>query len=221
MGKSPYFRQENSLGPHISRQQQPVACLLIDYGGVLAEEGFRNGLLAIGEKFRKDPEAFFELAAEIVYSCGYVTGKATEHDFWQAVRKESGIAADDFFLTVQILSRFIPRPGMLQLVCSLKERGITACILSDQSDWLDRLDAAYRFFRFFDHVFNSFHLGKTKRDISIYGDVLRIVGYPPASTLFVDDNPGHIERARQCGLQAHLFAGEDVFRDFLRNNGLL
>ena len=199
----------------------PLSCLLIDYGGVLAEEGFRQGLLAIAERFDKDPEEFFILAGELVYSCGYVTGQASEHDYWQAVRKESGITADDRFLTDQILSRFIPRPGMLQMVQSLKEKGITVCILSDQSDWLDRLNATFHFFQIFDHVFNSFHLGKTKRDISIFGDVLAEVNHPPASTLFVDDNKGHIERARQCGLQTHLFYDEEGFRFFLRNNNLL
>ena len=198
-----------------------VSCLLIDFGGVLAEEGFRKGLLAIAERFGKDPEPFFNLAAETIYSCGYVTGQATEHDFWQLVRQRSGITAEDRFLTDQILSRFIPRPGMLELVKSLKNRGVTVCILSDQCDWLDRLDATHHFFALFDHVFNSFHLGKTKKDPSLFADVLTIINHPPVSSLFVDDNEGHIERAGQCGLQTHLFSDEVGFRSSLRNKQLL
>lgn len=198
-----------------------ISCLLIDFGGVLAEEGFRKGLLAIAEKCGKDPEAFFQLAADLVYDCGYVTGKATEHEFWQAVRQQGGVNADDLFMTEQILSRFIPRPGMLQLIALLKQKGITVCILSDQSDWLDRLDAAHHFFNLFDHVFNSYHLGKSKKDRTLFGDVLAVTDCPPAATLFVDDNQDHIARAAQCGLQTHLFRDEGGFRAFLRNNMLL
>lgn len=198
-----------------------ITCVLIDYGGVIADEGFSLGLRVIASQYGLDPESFFSMANDIVYRSGYVTGQANEHDFWHQVRKQSGLAADDENLTHEILSRFTPRPGMLNLVRRLRSSGVTVCLLSDQSDWLDRLDEIHHFFPVFDRVFNSFHLGKSKRDLSLFNDVLALLSQPPSATLFVDDNAGHISRAAECGLQTHLFADRQSFASCLRNKNLL
>ncbi len=198
-----------------------ITCILIDYGGVIANEGFSLGLRAIASEHGIDPEAFFAMANEIVYRCGYVTGRADEHQFWQEVRRQSGINADDRDLTREILSRFTPRQGMLDQMELLRNKGVTVCLLSDQSDWLDRLDRIHHFFSKFDRIFNSYHLGKTKRDISLFTDVLASLHQPPGATLFVDDNAGHIARADSCGLVTHHFTDQASFAAWLRNKKIL
>ena len=50
----------------------------------------------------------------------------------------------------------------------LRRGGFLTAILSDQTDWLDRLEARHHFFGHFDRVFNSYHLGKGKRRITSY-----------------------------------------------------
>jgi putative hydrolase of the HAD superfamily len=117
-----------------------IRALLLDFGGVIAEEGFQQGLYAIAEKFGLDEKRFFQLANEAVYTSGYVTGTGSEKDYWNMVRDHSGIMADDEELRQEILSRFIPRDWMLETVRSLKQQGLVTAILSDQSDWLDQLD---------------------------------------------------------------------------------
>ena len=141
-----------------------IQTILLDFGGVIAEEGFQQGLYAIAEKFGLDRKRFFQLANEAVYNTGYVTGKGSEKDYWNEVREHSGIVAPDEELRQEILSRFIPRDWMLEAVRSMQQQGLVTAILSDQSDWLDRLDSQFHFFQYFDAVFNSFHLGKTKRN---------------------------------------------------------
>jgi putative hydrolase of the HAD superfamily len=185
--------------------------VLLDYGGVIAEEGFREGLHAIARSFRLDPEAFFAMASEAVYACGYVTGTATEAQFWAQIRRQSGIPATDEELRYEVLSRFIPRPWMIEIVRRLRGQGVLTAIVSDQSDWLDLLDRQYGFFREFDAVFNSFHLGKSKRDPTIFADVLLTLRVTPGEALFVDDNAGHIERAAGVGLLAHHFTTRAAF----------
>ena len=134
-----------------------IHAILLDFGGVLAEEGFQQGLYAIAEKFGLDRKRFFQLANEAVYNSGYVTGAASENDYWNAVREHSSIMASDEELRQEILSRFIPRDWMLETVRALRKQGLVTAILSDQSDWLDQLESQYRFFQYFDAVFNSFH----------------------------------------------------------------
>lgn len=197
-----------------------IEAIILDFGGVIAEEGFQEGLYAIARKFGLDQKRFFQLANEAVYSSGYVTGKGTEKDYWNDVRTHSNIVAPDEELREEILSRFIPRDWMLQTVRSLKQQGIITAILSDQSDWLDQLDEKYHFFQYFDHVFNSFHLGKTKRDPSSFADALQKLGVEADKTLFVDDNIDHIDRATAAGLQTHHFEGREGFMKKLNELGL-
>jgi putative hydrolase of the HAD superfamily len=198
-----------------------IRAVIFDFGGVIAEEGFQQGLYAIAEKFGLDRKRFFQLANEAVYNSGYVSGKGSEKNYWNEVREHSGIMAADDELRQEILSRFIPRDWMLETIRSMREQGVITAILSDQSDWLDQLDARYHFFQYFDAVFNSFHLGKTKRDPSIFADILHTLNINAGEALFVDDNIGHIDRAAAAGLQVHHFEGRDGFMKKLKEFGLL
>jgi len=197
-----------------------ITAVLFDYGGVLAEEGFEQGLQAIARANGLDPEEFFETATRIIYECGYVTGRADEHHYWELVRERTGITGSDQELTQEILSRFVLRPEMMAAVERLRQAGLLACILSDQTDWLDRLERRDRFFHRFDRVFNSYHLGKTKRDPSHFTDVLRVLDLAPQEVLFVDDNLGHVQRARQLGIIAHHFKNVPEFLAAARTLGL-
>jgi putative hydrolase of the HAD superfamily len=144
-----------------------VAAILFDFGGVIAEEGFREGLTAIAMEHGLEPEAFVRVGFELVYGVGYVRGRSDEKTFWQAVRDRTGIQVRDESLRHQILSRFTLRPWMLELLARLKEAGVRLALLSDQTDWLDELDEKLHFFQWFDHIFNSYHLGKSKKDPSL------------------------------------------------------
>jgi len=197
-----------------------IRAVVFDFGGVLAEEGFQQGLYAIAEKFCLDQKRFFHLANEAVYNSGYVIGTGSEKDYWNEVREHSGIMATDAELRQEILSRFIPRPWMLETVRAIRQQGFLTAILSDQSDWLDQLEARYHFFQYFDAVFNSFHLGRTKRDPSLFVEILQALKVKADETLFVDDNIGHIDRAAAAGLQTHHFVDRDAFMKRLKELGL-
>jgi putative hydrolase of the HAD superfamily len=64
-----------------------IQALLFDYGGVLAEEGFREGLFSIARQQGLEPDAFYQAAQEGVYDSGFVSGKGTEADFWRYMRE--------------------------------------------------------------------------------------------------------------------------------------
>jgi len=197
-----------------------IQAILLDFGGVIAEEGFQQGLYAIAGKFGLDPKRFFQLANEAVYNSGYVAGTGSEKDYWNEVRRHSGITAPDEELRQEILSRFIPRDWMLEAVRSMQQHGLVTAILSDQSDWLDQLDERYHLFQYFDAVFNSYHLGKTKRDPSIFADTVQALKADAGEVLFVDDNIGHVDRAAAAGLQTHHYTGRQGFMEKIRELGL-
>jgi putative hydrolase of the HAD superfamily len=190
--------------------------VLFDFGGVIAEEGFREGLCAIARDNGLEPEAFYCQAAELIQSSGYLTGRASEQAFWQEVRTRCKISGSDKALRAEILSRFRVREWMLAVATRIRQAGLRIALLSDQTNWLDELEAALHFFRYFDQVFNSFHLHKSKHDPTIFTEVLSGMGIDPRRALFIDDTAGHLERARQQGLQTILYQDRLTFEQSLR-----
>ena len=182
--------------------------VILDYGGVLAEEGFLQGMAAIAGANGLQPVAVQQAGTEAIHRSGYVTGRGTEQAFWSLFRSNTGITWDDQRLRQQILSRFVLHPGVLACVREVRRQGILTAILSDQTDWLDELDARDGFFKDFDYVFNSYRRGKTKRDASVFGDVLGELGVGPAEAIFVDDKLGHVQRARSRGMLGIVYRDE-------------
>jgi putative hydrolase of the HAD superfamily len=178
-----------------------IRAVLFDFGGVLAEEGFRAGLYTIARLNGLDPETLHRQGIDTIYESGYVTGRVKEADFWRLMRSRFRLNEADAALTDIILDRFTLRPEMIDLVRDLRGRGLTCAILSDQTDWLDRLDQRDGFYREFDRVYCSYRLGKSKRESILFDEVVADLGVRPTEALFLDDDPGNVERARSRGLK--------------------
>lgn len=182
------------------KNETPLRAVLFDFGGVIAEEGFRDGLYAIARANGHDPARLHRAGIDAIYACGYVTGQGSEAEFWRILRQGFSLRDDDATLSNIILEHFIVRPEMIALVRALRRRGLVCAILSDQTDWLERLDRRDGFEREFDRVYCSYRLGKSKRDASLFDDAIADLGVRPDEAVFLDDDPGNVERARSRGL---------------------
>ena len=188
-----------------------VDAVLFDFGGVLADEGFVNGLAAIARKYGLDQDRFVSLGHELVHETGYVTGRGKEADYWEAIRTSSGVNGDDDTLRREILTRFVLRPWMFELVDRLRDLGLATAILSDQTNWLDELDARYDLFGRFDLVFNSFHMGKSKKEPSHFADVAQMMDLNPEKCLFVDDREENCAIAASVGFKTFWYRNRESF----------
>lgn len=198
-----------------------IESIFFDFGGVIAEEGFRDGLIAIAIEEGIEPQRFFESANKAIYETGYVIGKASERHYWQSLREMTGISMSDVDLRSRILDRFVLRPLMVQIVGALRKNGLFVSILSDQTNWLDELDARDHFCTFFDAVFNSYYMGKAKSDSSIFSDVATMLGTEHQKCLFIDDNIGNIKRANETGFSTILFEGAEPLAENLASMDLM
>jgi putative hydrolase of the HAD superfamily len=189
-----------------------IKTVLFDFGGVIAEEGFYEGLLAIGEMNALNPETFFKTAEALIVETGYLIGASNEAAFWNAVRDLTCITMSDIELRNEILKRFKLRPKIIEYADVLRSKGLIVAMLSDQTNWLDEIDQETSLFRHFDKVFNSYHIHKSKRDATVFRDVCSDLNVMPSEALFIDDNAKHIERAKTQGLQVIHFVGMSDFK---------
>ena len=180
---------------------QLIKAVLFDYGGVIAEEGFRNGLLAMAHEQGLDIDLTLNVAKRAVYDSGFVLGWGTANEFWTIMREGCGLKGGDSVLTQRILEGFVLRPWIIELVQQLHEQGYITGILSDQTHWLDWLNERDHFYDVFDHVFNSYNMGKGKRDPGLFNDIAEQLVLSPAEILFVDDIENNVTRAQSAGWQ--------------------
>jgi putative hydrolase of the HAD superfamily len=189
-----------------------IAVVLFDFGGVIAEEVFKQGLAAIAQANGLDENTFIQVAHETIYSTGYVIVRVSESIYCNALRQKTGIKGDDASLRHEIFSRFIVRDWTIDLVKTLKANGVKVGILSDQTDMLDMLDKKYDFFRSFDYVFNSYHMGKGKRDESLFDDIVHALKMEPDRILFIDNNSKYVDRAKQKGSKGIHYVDRERFQ---------
>lgn len=197
-----------------------IYAIFFDYSGVLAEEGFINTLQALAREQQLNVN-LAEEGMQAVYDSGFVLGQGSETDFWALLRERTGLQGKDDELTRRVLDGFRLRPGILELVRELRRQGFLVGLLSDQTEWLDRLNAKYSFYREFDWLYISYRLGKGKRDPSLYDDITRELGLEPQQILFIDDNPDNGRRAESRGWQTILFRDELMLRSELMTRGPL
>lgn len=182
-----------------------IRAVIFDFGGVIAEEGFREGLKAIAKKNGLNPDEFFRIADSLIYETGYVKGLTDEKSFWRALRERTGIRGDDNELREEILSRFVLRNEVLDYIDSLRRKGLITAILSDQTNWLDEVNKRTPFYQHFDYVFNSYQIGKGKREEGTFFYVCSLLKVRPDEVIFVDDNPGNVKNAEREGLYSILY----------------
>lgn len=186
--------------------------VFLDFGGVIAQEGFKAAMVDLALGAGKDPEGVKRTAFDLVYATGFTLGRIREDTFWQAFREATGIGGEDAFLTDFVKARFVLRPSMLALASRLREKGIRTAILSDQTHWLKEMDAKEGFFCYFDRVFNSYDAGMTKKEPAFFIQVLETMKTPAHKALFVDDHKPHVDRALALGMDALWYQEEDVFQ---------
>ena len=195
----------------MQHNQIAIKAILFDFGGVLAEEGFANGLIALAREQNLQFNDIITAGMQAVYDSGFVLGHGTAADFWKLLRQRTRLKGDDSTLTERILDGFRLRDWMLDLVDELHSRGYVTGILSDQTHWLNQLDQRDHFYSKFDHIYNSYNLGKGKRDPSLFSDVAGNLNLPATQILFIDDNENNTQRAHNAGMKTIVYRDRKSF----------
>ena len=188
-----------------------IKAVLLDFGGVVADEGFVEAMTVLARNLGISPSVLVETAFKTSHEIGFSRGRVREEEYWPVLARKVGKPEHVLNVKEEIFARYRLRPWVFDIVHRMRERGILVCLLSDQSHWLDELDDRLGFFRHFDRVFNSYHMGVTKKDPRVFDLVLERLGTAPSQVLFIDDHLPHVERARCKGLNVIHFGGREDF----------
>lgn len=186
-------------------------CVIFDFDGVVAEQGFRRALTEVStvQGSGVGQQELARLGMRALLKSGYVVGSGSEQHFWELFCEFSGQAAllqsGPEALRRAILKHSQIRQQVLNLVGQLRAAGLSVALLSDHTDWLDEIDQLYGLRHHFDHFFNSYYLRQCKRDPLVFDRVVADIGVEPSSTLFIDDNPANVERAESRGLSGLVY----------------
>ncbi len=187
------------------RNNKKYSVVMFDFGGVIAEEGFVQGMKAIAEKHGLDPSSVEKTATAILYDSGYLCGKSTEEAFWESFKRKFDLNESVQDLRNEVLSRFVLRPWMLKLIHTLRDLGYATVLLTDQTNWIEEINEKASFYDIFDYVFNSYRLGKSKHDGTIFQDVLNTLHEDPGSIIFIDDKEENVTLAKKLGIVGILY----------------
>ncbi len=200
--------------------------IIFDLGGVLLNLDYqltKNAFVKLGVK---DYDNHFTQANQITLFDAFETGRISEQEFHDELRKLTGIN----FTKEQILTAW---NAMLldfpvkrkQLLLNLKKdfktsllsntnethiRAFTSIIQKDIE--LDALDPLFY------SVYYSNEIGLRKPSEEAFKYVLEQNNYLPEETLFLDDSAQHLEGAKACGINTVYINNvtvEELFIDFL------
>ena len=113
-------------------------------------------------------------------------------------------------------------PGMYELVKELSENGYALFLLTNASIRHREYWPTFRFAPFFgDRIMLSaaWHLMKPEREF--YEKAVELLGFDPAESVFIDDQPVNVEGAEGCGIPGIVFHNDvALLRQRLREKGV-
>ena len=187
----------------------PYRAVIFDFDGVIAEQGFRRGLVAAtGCDATTMPDLRREGMIALLKS-GYVTGAGSEAEFAHIFAQRTGLALDLGLLRQVIVEQSQVRSWVLDLSMRLQRGGLITAVLTDHTDWLDDIERRMPFQHAFGRVFNSYTLGDCKAQAGVFTTVVGLLGIAAEQAIFIDDNPDNVVRARSRGLAGIVFEGRD------------
>jgi putative hydrolase of the HAD superfamily len=200
----------------------------------LVSMNIRNVVFDVGGVLLSwDPPAFIARVIPDPQAQAQVRREIFEHPEWhefdrgsitvaQAVEKfgaRAGLAPDEMRTLLETANASLhPIAGTIRLVEELAASGVHLYLLSNMPvSTFEYLVERHDFFRHFRELVISGAILMIKPEPAIYRHLIEKTGIVPAESVFVDDLPGNISAARECGLHAIQFRGADACRAELRN----
>jgi len=196
----------------------PIKFVILDLGGVYFTDGTSLVIDRVKNISHYDEKAIDELFKEAPGKEGYLfrTGELSSEEFWSIVSERLGASKDDTLKIRQTwLSAYEPRPGMKELVQSLRKNYKVVAFSNTMKERIDYLDEKYGLMKDFDSYVFSYEYGMTKRNPELFKKMLGAINAGVGECVFVDDKDAYLDTARSLGMASIKFKDkETLVKDF-------
>lgn len=182
-----------------------IKAVMFDAGGVLHVAN-----TAVGDDLQQElgltAEQIKEIFSHYVPLMG--TGKMTEKEVWEALRRDYGIRAvreDERLFTRSFITTLEKMPGMYELIEELKAKGIIVMLLTNVTPQFAEVLEQKGHYDPFDFKVLSCEVGVWKPDVKIYQHALQKLGVKPEEAVFIDDQHKNIAAAGALGIHGIIF----------------
>ncbi|MEN2992657.1 MAG: HAD family phosphatase [Bacteroidia bacterium] len=174
--------------------------ILLDLGGVLYEVVYERTLAQLG----LPPQRLSEFLQHPIVA-EFEKGRITQEEFLRYWQGYFPHLAPSAILEAWNAMLGGPLPQAEGVLRRLAARYPLALLSNTNTAHLELVEPQIRPWQpYFQGVFFSNRLGQRKPDPAVYQTVLTQLGWMPATTLFVDDNPTNLQGAQAAGLQTFL-----------------
>lgn len=200
---------------------QNIEAIIIDYGDVIFDLDFQKAKEAFIALGIENVDVFYDHLQQNHLFDQFDMGKISPHEFRQGIRE----VIQAFHLTDEEVDKAynallvgVPK-GRHELLLKLKDKYRTFLLSNNNAihyEWImDYLNREYGLKdgnnSFFEKCYYSHLMGKRKPNPDIFQQVIEENQLNPENTLFLDDSPQHIARAKQLGLKTVLLTRENNF----------
>ena len=200
-----------------------IRAVIFDFGGVLCPMPGTADLEPL-RRLSGIPEPAFEACfwrRRLDYDRGTLDGPAYWRDIAQQVGTTFSTQQIEDLIAQDVAMWQKLDPAVMDWVGGLKQSGVKTAILSNMPPDLARyLRSHAEWLNQFDFVVFSAELGLVKPDSGIYRACLEGLDVQAAETVFLDDIPVNVERARTLGINGIRFVSMAELSDDIQPLGL-
>ncbi len=201
--------------------QLNINTVLFDLGGVLLE---LSGMPTLIEwtKNKYSSEEIWEKWLSSSAVRAYESGRSSLEEFSKALIEEFDLPVDivslrkEFNIWLKGLY-----PGTIELLEEVRASHRIACFSNTNDLHWDKIKNDFGIYELFHKCFVSHETGFLKPDDKAFQYVIKELGSPPETLLFLDDNKINVDSAIANGMQAFCVSGVKEARGILVSIGLL
>lgn len=174
-----------------------IKALIFDFGGVYFTYDYNKVLKDLSKELNIPKKRIAQALEVKLYD--YEKGFCNENEFWKTFLTELNKKYDVKKLHHLMIEQFKPIPGMQELIDELR-KNYKVGMLTNQTNWLDEINAKYDFYKYFDPLIVSRDEGTRKPEEKIFKILIKRVRCQPNEIVFIDDSIGYQEATEKAGI---------------------
>lgn len=194
-----------------------ITTIIFDFAGVISRERLFSIMAdALAKKFSLDRDDMERRLRKD--ESAYLVGKQSTEDFWKQTCEGLGISFADF---VDSFGSWTWNEETAKLIEKLKPN-YKVVLMSDNFEALSgRLRKDERFRKYFDKMYFSNEMHRSKGEVESFKFVLNDVGARPEECVFIDDQAKNLVNPESIGIKSILFVSSEQLEGDLKKLGVI